>query len=317
MVSSAAPKLALLEDHEPQDYCVGCPFGGPKVGSKGDPRSPLVFVAESPGIEEIKQHEPLVGPSGKIFHEFVPQDGSVYILNALECRPLKGLKKEPRMNEAAMCCRDHMLDKVRIHPRRLIVAMGNPAVRSLTGNFSLKITQIRGRLLPSPYSELGILPMVHIAALMRGTGSYRQWKQDIQYAMELGTGGSPREHIPADVQIIPDDVDQAYVDYLFTQLLWGSNELTGDIETTGFDHINDRILSIGITPANDVGISYCFYPIHFPLIRSYLESEAIEWCWHNGKFDIKFLRVAGIRARVDDDTMLLSYALITLTPLTS
>jgi uracil-DNA glycosylase len=50
----------ILEDHAPQDRCPGCPFGGPKVGSKGDPKSPIVFVAESPGIEEVKQGVPIV-----------------------------------------------------------------------------------------------------------------------------------------------------------------------------------------------------------------------------------------------------------------
>ena len=89
----AAVDSNLIDDHAAQDFCPGCPFGGPRVGSKGDPKSPIVFVAESPGIEEVRQGEPLVGPSGKLFHEFVPQDGSIYILNALECRPLSGLKK--------------------------------------------------------------------------------------------------------------------------------------------------------------------------------------------------------------------------------
>ena len=298
----------LIDDHNPQDRCIGCPFGGPKVGSKGDIKSPLVFVAESPGIEEVKNRTPLVGASGKLFHMFVPEDGiSVpYVLNAMECRPLSGLKNDAKMNDAAMCCRDHLIQKVSAHPRRLIVAMGNPAVRSLTGNFGLKITQIRGRLIPSHMAELGIFPMVHIAAIMRGTGSWRQWKQDIQYAMELGNGASPRKHIPAEVRIIPDDITQGEVDALFIRL---GKSLTGDIETTGFDHINDRILSIGITPANDVGISYCFYPHHLPLVQRYLESPDIEWCWHNGKFDVKFLRNAGVQARTDDDTMLMSYTL--------
>jgi len=303
--------MQSVVSHERQVGCLGCPFGGPKVGSKGDPKSPIVFVAESPGVEEVKQRTPLVGQSGKIFHSFVPEGGidTPYILNAMECRPLGSLKSEPRMNEAAMCCRDHLLQKITAHPRRLIIAMGNPAVRSLTGDFSKKITQIRGRLIPSYLAELGIFPMVHIAALMRGTGSWRQWKQDIQYAMELGNGADPRPYVPAEVQVIPDDVDQVYVDYLFEQILWNSNEPTCDIETTGFSHVRDRILSIGITPGNDTAISYCFYPIHLPLIKAYLESESIKWCWHNGKFDVKFLRAAGARARVDDDTMLMSYTL--------
>lgn len=296
----------LLEDHAPQDFCVGCPFGGPRVGSKGNPQAPLVFVAESPGVEEVKKGEPLVGPSGQIFHTHVPDDDSVYILNALECRPLTGMKNDTRMNEAVGCCRNHMLDKISLYPRRLIVAMGNYAVRSLTGDMHHKITQIRGRLMPSPYAELGILPVVHTAALMRGTGSYRQWVDDVEYALHLGAGGSPKEHLKAVVDVIPYDISQEEVDELFSSM---GTELTGDIETAGFDHLNDRILSIGITPSTALGVSYCFYPHHLPLIQKYLESPSIKWCWHNGKFDIKYLRHLGIQARVDDDTMLMSYTL--------
>jgi len=294
--------------HAPQVRCIGCPFRGPKVGSKGDPKSPIVFVAESPGAQEVKEGEPLIGPSGKIFHQFVPKNAG-YILNAMECYPLPALKNEKSMNTAAGCCRDRLIEKVSAHPRRVIVAMGNAAVRSLTGNWGLKITQVRGKLIPSPLAEVGILPVVHVAALMRGGGSFRQWKQDIQYGVELGAGGSPHIHIPADVQIIPDDADAAYIKFLFDQLLWNSNELTCDIETTGLHHIHDSILSLGITPSNDPAISYCFYPKHLRLLKKYLESPHIRWTWHNGKFDIKFLARRGIRARVDDDTMLLSYAL--------
>ncbi len=304
-----AKEIQYVTDHAPQDFCEGCPFGGPKVGSKGDPASPIVFVAESPGLQEVRDGSPLIGPSGKIFHKFVPDDGSIYVLNAMECYPSRAAKNEKQMNVAAHCCRDRLLEKVEAYPRRLVVAMGNSATRSLTGYWDHKITQVRGRLISSHMAELGIMPIVHIAALMKGTGSFRQWKEDVTYAMELGNGASPRTHLRANVQIIPEDANQKYVDELFKELLWGNNELTADIETTGFDHRRDRILSIGITPANDLSISYCFYPHHFKLLMAFFEAEHIRWCWHNGKFDVKFLRMAGIPARVDDDTMLLSYTL--------
>ena len=300
--------LSPTDPHLKQAVCFGCPFGGPKVGSKGNPESQLVFVAESPGIEEVKYRTPLVGPSGRIFHSFVPEGGDdqAYVLNSIECRPMGSLKTPVRMDEAAMCCRDHLIDKVSAHPRRLIVAMGNSALRSLTGNFGLKITQVRGRLIPSQYAELGIMPIVHIAALMRGTGSYRQWKQDMEYAMELGNGADPREHIPTTVINHMGPLNQEYVDDLLTGM---GAELTCDIETTGFSHRTDRILSIGITPKADVSISHSFHPSHLPLLKPYLEDRTLGWCWHNGKFDVKFLRMAGVHATVEDDTMLMSYTL--------
>ena len=295
--------------HQPQTRCEGCPFRGPKVGSKGDIKASIVFVAESPGTQEVRKGDPLVGPSGRVFHQFVPEDDSVLILNALECSPLKALKNEKSLNAATHCCHNHLVEKVGMHPRKIIIAMGNAALRSLTGDYSLKITQVRGRLIPSPLAELGILPVVHVAAIMRGGGSFRQWKRDIQYGMDLGLGGKVIEYIEPQLKVVSDDITQDEVDKLFKELTYENNKLTGDIETSGFDHIQDYILSLGITPENDPTTGYCFYPIHWPLIQGYLESTEISWAWHNGKFDIKFFRNIGIRARVDDDTMLLSYTL--------
>ncbi len=306
------PLADIPECHHPARACEDCPFNGPKVGSKGNPEAPIVFVAESPGSREVQKRVPLSGPSGQIFHSFVPDDENIYVLNAMECSPPSKLKNEKRMMAAVGACNSRLMEKITAHPRRIIVAMGNPAVRSLTGQHDLKITQIRGKLIPSELSELGIFPVVHIAALMRGTGSWRQWKEDIQYAYMMGMGADPREHLKAEVRMMPPAGylrGQQYVDFFFRNLLRHTNKLTCDIETSSLYWYGGRILTIGITPDHDKSVSYCFLPEHIPYLKKWLESPEILWCWHNGKFDVKFLRAAGVEARVDDDTMLMSYTL--------
>ena len=161
--------------HKPQESCEGCPFGGPKVGSKGNPEATIVAIAESPGREEVKEGSPLVGPSGGILHRYMPDNDEVYYLNAMECSPRKSLKNPTTLAQGARACHERLIGKIRAHPRRLIVAFGNPAVWSLTGNYGYKITQIRGRLIDSPFAELGIMPIVHPAALMKGAGNFRQF----------------------------------------------------------------------------------------------------------------------------------------------
>ena len=64
--------MSDIDIHKPRKSCPGCPFRGPKVGSKGDPTSNFVVVAESPGQQEVREGAPLVGPSGRVFHQFVP-----------------------------------------------------------------------------------------------------------------------------------------------------------------------------------------------------------------------------------------------------
>lgn len=295
--------------HDPLTSCPGCPFRGPRVGSKGDIESPIVFVAESPGKEEVRAGEPLIGPSGKIFHQFVPDDGSVLIMNALECSPLTALKSEKSLNEAVGCCQGHLLDKIRMHPRRIIVAMGNAALRSLTGDLNLKITQVRGRLIPSALSELGILPVVHIAALMRGGGNWNQWKNDMINAMDWGLGAAPPKYIQATKVPIPEDATQEYVDGVMREMVHGTNELSADIETSGLSFLKHRVIMTGITPADDPTTGYVFMPNQLHMLKPWLEDKDISWAWHNGKFDVKFFHQIGINARVNDDTMLLSYCL--------
>ena len=178
------------------------------------------------------------------------------------------------------------------------------------------------------------MPEIHVAALMRGTGNFRQWKQDINYALDMGNGSPPRHYEEPFVQVIPvaprDSLNAQYVHSIMEHICHLSNELTGDIETTGLQFYDKphwtktknnktvllpqpaaEILSLGITPAHDTQISYCFYPPHFKHLRKYLESKEIKWAWHNGKFDVKFFHnlPEPINARVDDDTMLLSYTL--------
>jgi len=188
--------------------------------------------------------------------------------------------------------------------------MGNPAIRSLTGNYSLKITQIRGRIIPSPYAEIGILPVIHPAALMRGTGSYRQFRQDLEYALEIADGAGIREYTEPEY-ITVTNPRRAILHLLRQERRHDDGEilLSADIETDGFNFRSDAIIDIGISGRTGSPV-YCFAPEHMSYLRSFLQSRTIQWAWHNGKFDIKFFRAQhGVRARVDDDTMLMSYAL--------
>jgi uracil-DNA glycosylase family 4 len=294
-------------EHQPRVTCNGCPFRGPKVGSKGDVTSNLVIVGESPGTKECATGIPFSGPSGELLHRLIPE-GRAYVLNALECSPIKkqGKKDEAAMDAATRCCNPRLVEQVTSHPRRLIVALGNPAVRSLTGMYGLKITQIRGRLIQSPLSELGILPVVHPAALMRGTGSYRQFRNDLAYALEMADGKPPRPYVKPNYVWIKDPRELIA---RLRQMLEHTNDLTCDIETQGFSHRHHEILSIGIAQDDKPDDVICFDGDLLPVVKRYLESPHIKWCWHNGKFDVKFLWAEGIKARVDDDTMLMSYAL--------
>lgn len=289
-----------------------CPFGGGKVGWKGRFDAPFVIVGESPGRTEVKKGMPFAGPSGQVLHTFLGEEDTL-ILNAIECYPFN--KKPEKLAKASKVCSTRLLEQIKAHPRKVILALGNEAVRSLTGNSNLKITQIRGKLIKSDLAEVGILPALHPAALLRGTGSYRQFREDLLYARHLADGGDPKRYVRPMWKTLKDEYEvQKAIDILSMY-----SEYSADIETSGFSPITDRILNIGVEAIGAEfwdketktyrPMVFIFNPEHIPLLAPLIEDTSKDWGWHNGKFDVRFLREMGIWARVDSDTMLLNYAL--------
>lgn len=129
------------------------------------------------------------------------------------------------------------------------------------------------------------------------------------YAVDLFRRGRTAIRRPdkPNVYILNSAYDvERYIDWILHTVR--PTAMAADIETGGFDFFNDEILCLGLAHnENDVYI----IPEHYiPLTKRLLECCNIQFGWHNGKFDIKFFRAQhSIQARVDEDTMLMSYAL--------
>jgi DNA polymerase-1 len=85
-----------------------------------------------------------------------------------------------------------------------------------------------------------------------------------------------------------------------------------DIETRGLAH-TASIASIGISASGHKALAFGDRVVadedffrHY--LRPAFEIAECTYIWHNGKFDVRNLRNKGINARVDEDTLLLSYA---------
>lgn len=297
----------MCELHE----CPNCPFGGPRVGGKGDPNSPIIIIGESPGMQELREKIPFIGPSGKVLQSALDQYTAPepYVINALQCFPGYGTdKNEERLAQAVSCCRERVLKEITRAPRAVVLALGTPALWSATGNYDLKITQERGKLIPSDLSKYGIIASVHPAFLMRGgaNATYQQFMRDVAYALDLTMGGKPKQPPDVKYEFARDERDIKDLGNYFRSL--GKDAIIGaDTETTGFSFLSDRILCMGFapTPEEVYGI-----PEHLiPFVGDLYDNEA-KILWHNGKFDVKFSWRYGFdKARVDEDTMLLSYTL--------
>jgi DNA polymerase-1 len=208
------------------------------------------------------------------------------------------------VSQGSLVCKDRLIKQVTEFPRKVIVTMGNHATRIILNNPNLKITQIRGALFPSPLASIGVIPAVHPAALLRGTGNYRQFKADIQYAFDLLRGLPPKKPIEPTWEVAesPSDVRR------FVLELFDKPYIASDVETGGFDPLEDEILAIGMCA--DPEKAYIVPGELVSHLKPLFEHKGPKFIYHNGKFDMRFVRRdISPAARVDEDTMLLSYTL--------
>lgn len=312
------PKVPM--DCRPE-RCAGCPYGGTTVGTRGPEDSPFVIVGESPGSTELMKGYPFAGDSGELLEDTLREvgwdpekDPQPYIINAVQCYPRD---KQNTLDGAVMACHDRLFTQIGKYPRKVILSLGGGAGKSLTGDYSLKITQERGKLWPSPLSELGVVAAVHPAFLMRNGTMFHAWKRDLAYAVALLKGTDPKAGLwsPPMWNIIQTrDEYEALVSRMDE-----AEFIAGDIETggkhgAGLHFQKGYIINLGITSNLSQGRMVDIIPGNIiweneDLTHRLLGNSA-KWIWQNGKFDIKFFRYEGIHeARVDHDLMLASYTL--------
>lgn len=100
----------------------------------------LMFCAEAPGSNEVQQKRVLVGEAGRVFNMLINRIGlerkDIVCTNAVLCRPEDNkLENYPMSVE---CCNNRLLTEVWEYKPRVIVALGNHAVRALVGKVVVK-----------------------------------------------------------------------------------------------------------------------------------------------------------------------------------
>ena len=309
--------LPAVEGLAYRNECTGCRFGGAKILGRGDFTSPYVVVGEGPGHNELREGIPFVGQSGKLLLKRAPEflEGSWYVTNAHLCGYHKKPddKRKDELPSIVRCCSQRLLAEISAYPRKLIVALGNGALWATTGNYSLKITQQRGRLIPSPLAEYGILPILHPAAILRGTGNFRQFTEDLVYAAKRVVHGDVRRCIEPSEIIVHTTNATAYE--AISRELRNEKYLANDIETAGLNPRKDRVLLLGVSATPERVHIFRGEALESGVLRELFDPPGNlskpNFIWHNGKFDSRFLRTPrlDLPASVDEDTMLLSYAL--------
>jgi len=118
------------------------------VQSEGNAKDPtFMFIGECPGKDEVEHVRPFVGISGHRLrkelrkYKDVFRKDTVLISNVLPCRP-KNNKFPDDMKLVESCTRKWLLREINMVKPKIIVTLGNPALRVITGHAS--ITSYRG-----------------------------------------------------------------------------------------------------------------------------------------------------------------------------
>lgn len=152
------------------------------VFGEGDPRARVMFIGEGPGAEEDRTGRPFVGQAGQVLDRMIFAMGfersEVYIANVVKCRPPGN--RDPQDDEAAACA--PFLDRqIELIAPSVIVALGKPAARRLTGS-KKAIGALRGRW--SSYRGIPLLPVFHPAYLLRTPSAKREVWEDLKKIMQ-------------------------------------------------------------------------------------------------------------------------------------
>lgn len=126
------------------------------VFGDGNPYSSVLLIGEAPGKEEIRLSKPFVGAAGKNLENFLyildVKRSSLYITNVIKYRLSKLNTKTGRIiNRPATKTdikqnRNYILEEIRIIKPKIIVTLGNVAVRAVTGKFNINIGTIHGKM---------------------------------------------------------------------------------------------------------------------------------------------------------------------------
>lgn len=303
-------------------HCGGCALqslgtGFGKVDGTG--ANGVLLVGEALGRDEVPSGLPFQGAAGKLLDRMLARRKDpetlqaldrkdFWIANVLNCRPPDNeLTKAPYERIAIAHCSPYLKETIALKKPRAIVAMGNQALRWLTGEWG--IDDLRGYVFQTPYGP--VIGTYHPAYIMRGKFPYvKVFQQDILKALYVAKYGVPSADKDYSIHPTPNDA-WAFVERYKAA---GCPLLSFDIETPYSKGIKDDKDSGSSTTDRFVEddpsyrlilrISFAFEPfkaISMPWVRPYtevtkalLESGGDKLVW-NKHFDVPRLRAQGVR----------------------
>lgn len=288
----------MITRKHPLAECEICPLQSKKCApTTGPTNAKIALVSRSPGYHDVRAGKPFSGPSGDVLNYLLQKYGvkrsEIITTNVVLC------ETDDPSKETLAACKPRLLDEIKNVD--LIIAGGAEAVSVFTNKRS--VTAARG--FAHSYNGKRVVATNNPALVIRKSDSFPDLVADFRLALDP----IPAPKFPT-VEIINDPLKARAVLRSWTEgTTYDDTVLASDLEwrnnteyvCAGFSKDGSKSVVFGLSAIGD--------RTNRELIKRFYERSNINFCWHNGKSDTKVLRSNGIRARVDEDTFLLSYAL--------
>ena len=301
-------KLLSVRKH-PLAECESCPFvSRPVAKTTGPTASDVIFVSRSPGYHEAMAGRPFAGPSGKVLDYMLKEQGvtrdQIRLTNVVLCAPPSN--KIPK--EAIKACKPRL--DAELSSAQLIIAGGSEAIASVFGK-ARSIQSVRGYRHELSSGQI-VVATNNPAVVIRDDGVFPNLQSDFRRAFN-----PPPTPVLPKVKVI-EDVDEAKA-YITDITANHKGIIATDIETRGGLRKSATLISLQF--ATDGGRAVVlgerqglWNDKNFieGNLRPLFRSTDHQFLYHNGSFDTKVLRHSyNLDARIDHDSILLSYALDT------
>ncbi|MFD1197616.1 uracil-DNA glycosylase family protein [Brucella gallinifaecis] len=155
----------------------------------GDPASDIMFVGEAPGRDEDMEGLPFMGKSGQLLNGMIEAIGlkreNIYIANIIPWRPPGNRPPTPLETEL---CRPFIERQIELASPKILVALGGPAGKLLTGATE-SIIRMRGNWkIHTTASRINIpvMPTLNPDSLLRTPAQKRfAWRDFLDVKMKL------------------------------------------------------------------------------------------------------------------------------------
>ena len=147
------------------------------VFGDGKPDAGLMLVGEAPGRDEVAQKKPFVGKAGANLESFLEgislKREELFVTNTVKFRPYrispKGtIANRPPTRKEVELCKAYLLEEIDIVRPRLIVSLGNIALKAVGQDRNLLIGQVHGRILSVSIKGIAypLYPLYHPASIL-------------------------------------------------------------------------------------------------------------------------------------------------------